>query len=802
MKIINKLKNHYLAKCSYIKYVNKLPIEDHVILLESQQGKEYGGNMYYIAKELNENSDYADFNIFLSVTKGKLEKARSFYALKGLNRIQIIESNTKRYYQLMASAKFLMSDNTFLPFFIKKEGQIYFNTWHGTPLKTLGKKIHNDMHDIGNTQKNFVAADYLLYPNEYTKEHMIEDYMLKNLCHNRFLIDGHPRNTAFFNDGLKEHIRKAYQLEDKQVIAYMPTWRGTLTKKNNSIMEANIRYILEEFEEKLRDDQILYVNLHPIESASVDFTSYRKVRPFPDDYETYEFLNIADVLVTDYSSVFFDFLNTGKKIILYIYDKLDYLSSRGIYRELESFPFPIVECMSDVIAEINLPKSYDDQELKSTFCKYDDINATTRLCQRVIFDRDMGIQEGTIEDNQKENVFIFAGRLANNGITSSLKNLVNHIDKTKRNYYLLVSTRDVKKNLDMLDEFSQQINYYAFKGMMNLTITQKVKLILYKLNIIKTDRHIKQMKEAYQYELKRMFAGARVDTLIQFSGYGNQRINLFSCFEGNKVIYVHANMIEEINLRKNQRWDALHYAYHAYDKVAVVTEDIVDPTYQISGRKDNIYVCHNVIDYETIQNKSNEKLEISEVTTVYPKQSDLYQKLNEEKTVKIINVGRFSPEKGQMRLLDAFAKIHQTNLDTVLIIIGGSSYGNYYSQIIAHIEQLQLTDSVILVKNLPNPFPLIKCCDFFVLSSFAEGFGLVVAEADVLGLPVVSVDISGPRNFMKKYKGYLVENSTDGIVQGMIKGLGHQIQPMNIDFRQYNCEAVQEFDRLCAISEK
>lgn len=802
MKIVDKLKNHYLAKCAYIKYVKKLSLEDHVILLESQQSKEYGGNMYYIAKELNDNSEYADFKIFLSVTKGKVEKARAFYALKGLSRIQIIESNTKRYYRLMASAKFLMSDNTFLPFFIKKEGQIYFNTWHGTPLKTLGKKIHNDMHDIGNTQKNFVAADYLLYPNEYTKDHMLEDYMLKNLCHNRFLIDGYPRNTAFFNDKLKESIRKKYQLENKQVIAYMPTWRGTLTKKNNAIMEANIQYILEEFEDNLRDNQVVYVNLHPIESASVDFSSYQKVKPFPDDYETYEFLNIADVLVTDYSSVFFDFLNTGKKIILYTYDKLDYLSSRGVYRKLESFPFPIVESMSGVISEINTPKSYDDQELRLEFCKYDDMNATARLCQRVILDRNMGIQEGLIEDNQKENVFIFAGRLANNGITSSLKNLVNHIDKTKRNYYLLVSTRDVKKNLDILEEFSQQINYYAFKGMMNLTITQKIKLILYKLNIIKTDRHIKHMKEAYRYELKRMFAGARVDTLIQFSGYGNQRINLFSCFDGNKIIYVHANMLEEINLRKNQRRDVLHYAYNAYDKVAVVTEDIIDSTYQISKRKDNIFVCHNVIDYETIQKKSNEKLEISEVTAVYPKQSDLYQKLSEEKTTKIVNVGRFSPEKGQMRLLDAFAKIHQTDPDTVLIIIGGSSYGNYYSQIIKHIEQLQLTDSVVLVKNLPNPFPLIKCCDFFILSSFAEGFGLVVAEADVLGLPVVSVDISGPRNFMKKYKGYLVEDSTDGIVQGMMRGLHHQIQPMNIDFRQYNQEAVQEFDRLFMISEE
>ena len=110
-----------------------------------------------------------------------------------------METNTKHYYRLMASAKYLMSDNTFLPYFIKKEGQIYLNTWHGTPLKSLGKSIMNDMHNIGNTQKNFVCSDYLLYPNEYTRDHMVEDYMLENLCQNTYLLDGYPRNTAFFD---------------------------------------------------------------------------------------------------------------------------------------------------------------------------------------------------------------------------------------------------------------------------------------------------------------------------------------------------------------------------------------------------------------------------------------------------------------------------------------------------------------------------------------------------------------------------------------------------------------------------
>ena len=123
MKMIRKLKNHYIAKCNYIKYVKKLPIDDHRIVLESQQGKEFGGNIYYIAKELLLNKDYASFQADICVQKEKIDSARAFYEAKGLSGIHFIETNTKKYYQAMASAKYLISDNTFLPYFIKKRGR-------------------------------------------------------------------------------------------------------------------------------------------------------------------------------------------------------------------------------------------------------------------------------------------------------------------------------------------------------------------------------------------------------------------------------------------------------------------------------------------------------------------------------------------------------------------------------------------------------------------------------------------------------------------------------------------------------
>ena len=163
---------------------------------------------------------------------------------------------------------------------------------------------------------------------------------------------------------------------------------------------------------------------------------------------------------------------------------------------------------------------------------------------------------------------------------------------------------------------------------------------------------------------------------------------------------------------------------------------------------------------------------------------------------KFINVGRFSPEKGQLRLISAFAKIHKKHPNTDLIIVGGSSYMNHYDKIVEHIEQLKLRDHIVLVKSLSNPFPLVKKCDYSVLSSFAEGFGLVIAEADVLGLPVFSVDISGPRNFMKRYGGTLVANSEEGLFKGMEMCLGGKVPTMHVDYEAYNQQAVEEFESL------
>ena len=795
MKLFKRLSDkHYLARTKYAHYRKSLPIDDHAVFLESQQGGQFNGNVYYIAKELLTEPEYKDFKVYVSVRKNKIENAISFYQQSGLHGVTFVECFSDMYYRLAASAKYLVNDNTFLFYFVKRSEQVYLNTWHGTPLKTLGKKIANDLHNIGNAQRNFIFADYLLYQSEYMAQHMIEDYMLENLSHARYLIDGSPRNSVLLNKSLRSAIRSKYDLDNRHVIAYMPTWRGSLENKNNPITKQNLEYILSELDSRLdAKSYSVFVNLHPIESADIDFSIYKNVKQFPSEYETYEFLTAVDTLVTDYSSVFFDFAITRQKIVLYAFDKEHYLSTRGMYLSIDELPFPIAETMDQLIDAIHSPKNYDDLDFLQKYAPKDDAGSCKRVMHRFLFNEIASdAVEGSIPDNGKQNVFIYPGKLANNGITSSLKNLLNTADLSERNYILLFHSKMVKRNLELIQELSEKVNYLTIKGQMNLTLSEKVNLLLWNKGLISTERYMDRMHDAYRLELRRVFADARVDSVIHFTGYGAKQLCLFSEFPGNTVVYVHANMRFEISEKNKLREDVASYAYRHFKRIAVVSEEMIPPILDIAGEEVNCQLCENAIDYQSVQSKSLEEIDF-EAIPAYPSSSAL-KAILESDVPKFINVGRYSIEKGQTRLLDAFKQFLDAGNAAKLVIMGGE--GPEYENVINHAEELDLLGDVVFLLNVANPFPVVKRCDFSLLASYAESFGLVLAEADILGKPVFSTDIPGPRIFLKKHGGLLVEDSVEGILDGLKKCVSGEVYPMGVNYELYNQNVAKEFSGL------
>lgn len=120
----------------------------------------------------------------------------------------------------------------------------------------------------------------------------------------------------------------------------MPTWRGQSNHDvNTSEYSREINQLLHYLDENLKDDQKLYVNFHPIVQKFVKLDNYEHIYPFPSGVDKYEFLNSVDALITDYSSVFFDYSITRKPIILYMYDYEEYMHDRGMYFDIKELPF-------------------------------------------------------------------------------------------------------------------------------------------------------------------------------------------------------------------------------------------------------------------------------------------------------------------------------------------------------------------------------------------------------------------------------------------------------------------------------
>ena len=463
--------------------------------------------------------------------------------------------------------------------------------------------------------------------------------------------------------------------------------------------------------------------------------------------------------------------------------------------DMDDLPFPQVFDLDALVDELRSEKNYDDTEFVKTFCTWDNIDATAQLCDRTILGIDTGLTVAPVPDNGKENVLIYAGNLDKNGITTSLRSLMNNIDLDKRNYYVSFCQGKAKRHGEQLATYSDKVNFFAVAEYFNLTAANKTVNKLYKEHLISTKQYIKSLGKRIEQNFLRSYGNAKFDAAVQFCGYEDEIILLYSQFKGKNIIWVHNDMLAEIKTRSNQRKDLLEYAYHNYDKVVAVTDDIVAPTQELAGAGKKIDIVKNTIDYKTICEKGEQPIALDPTTKCSVEPEKFYEIMQSD-AKKFINVGRYSPEKGHDRLIDAFYKLWQKDNNIYLIIMGGNSRAKKYEALIAKVNEMGLSENVILLLSVSNPYPIIKACDGFILSSLYEGFGLVLAEADILGLPIVSTDITGPRTFMHKYGGTLIENSDDGVYNGLQMLYSGEVKPLNVDYEAYNQECVAEFEKL------
>ena len=226
----------------------------------------------------------------------------------------------------------------------------------------------------------------------------MKDYNLEQLFTYKTIVEGYPRNTIFSDEEAGKKMKEKLGYKDKTVYAYMPTWRGANSYGKMSIEDIEVNLLkMDKALDNIRlgdnvvwrvssldNNHIMHVNLHPNIGSEIDFTQYKHIEPFPEDIPSYEFINSVDALITDYSSIFFDFSITKKPIVLFMYDYEEYMAERGMYLDVRELPFKEIYNIDDMCAAIKsndiLTYRYDDaKDYFDTFTKDADVDCTKKL---------------------------------------------------------------------------------------------------------------------------------------------------------------------------------------------------------------------------------------------------------------------------------------------------------------------------------------------------------------------------------------------------------------------------------------
>lgn len=597
-KIIRTTKNELFPseltklRTYYAENYENIEIDEDLIFYETRDGNSIVDSPYSLYLELASNKKYKNFKHVWSINSDIKDIKKSIPESLRLKTI-FVERGSIEYADTLLKAKFLISNSTLESFFVKRPDQIYINTWHGTPLKFMGFDIPGMVNHSQNVLRNFLMADYIISPNAHTSKIFIESYKLNGIYEGEILEGGYPRIDMTIN-GDKNFIKNKIKacgtkISDKPIILYCPTWKGTEVSNASDDINQIIKETLILVKEFGNEYDVL-LKVHPFVFNKIREEEEISNYLISDLIDANELLGITDILVTDYSSIFFDFLVTKKPIIFYSWDKDLYQENRGMYLLDSELPGPVSENITELIANIRLVdsnqreflKKYDD--LASRMVPYDDGNVTTKYID-YIFNKSV-ISSINVKhvNSDKKKILIYPGGMKNNGITSSLLNLVNNIDYDI--YDVTIVTNSTKN--EEINNNLKKINSKArimFRFGANILTKSEQKINKYFMdNRVSVENRKKYPEIGYRREMNRIMGNLSFDVAIDFSGYSFFWGRHILGSNSNKyVVFMHndlmADSMREINGKMPMRQDlhGLFSIYYKFDKllsVSPMTRDV------------------------------------------------------------------------------------------------------------------------------------------------------------------------------------------------------------------------------------
>lgn len=377
MKKIRK----FLSRNIFPVIFKVFPIKHKTIVFSSFGGRNYSGNPRVISEKIQ--NEYSEFKIVWLLKDDVLVNLP-----KGIKRVKM-DSILASYY--LYTAKFWIDDSRKTIFWKKRESQVYFQTWHGTPLKRIEfdakDKLSN--HYLKYAKKDSQSITYLLSGNEYSSIIYPDAFQINEA---KILNIGTPRNDQLFQEK-KSILENLYNKKTVKVL-FAPTFRNKMSDNGISQLEKiDFSKLREFFLSKNQKIEIL-VKFHPNvntklskDKESIKYLDKYSIKLVEDGIPLERLFSDIDLLITDYSSIFFDYALLGKPLILFNYDEEKYSQERGFYIKLNELPVPKAQTAEMLVNIIANEKDYllkSSEALMRYVSNYETGDSTKKIIELIV----------------------------------------------------------------------------------------------------------------------------------------------------------------------------------------------------------------------------------------------------------------------------------------------------------------------------------------------------------------------------------------------------------------------------------
>lgn len=298
--------------------------------------------------------------------------------------------HSAEYHEILSTAKWLVNNNNFPYYFSKQPGQRYVQTWHGTPLKKIGNDVPSGNLSISYRElmkREALQWDFLIAQNEYASERLANAFGYDG----RVLELGYPRNDSLVTGQVAESsgdLRSRLGISpDQHVVLYAPTWRDNIRTASNhydlvSYLDFNA------LAKAFGDSVVVLLRGHSNTVAANRQFSNTNVIDVSRHPDINEVMLASDSLVTDYSSIMFDYATLKRPIYVLAPDIEDYASStRGFYYEFEqNLPGPLFKNTGELIKLLKkdpVAYLYRVRNYANQFAPKDDGQASSRVADKI-----------------------------------------------------------------------------------------------------------------------------------------------------------------------------------------------------------------------------------------------------------------------------------------------------------------------------------------------------------------------------------------------------------------------------------